>query len=303
MRRASLLLALAFLGPACANVAGGRAGPNALQTTSTSPSPTLSPSPTPRPNDTPRKVAFAAIADFGDGSDTQFALARRMCRWRERRPFGMVITAGDNIYPAGEPENFRPNFYEPYGCLLDAGVRFRAVLGNHDVGTDNGRPELDEPAFGMRGRSYVVRKRGVRFVLWESNYQDVSWLRRNLGEEPGDRWTVVSFHHPVFSPGPHGPTPGLRPLLPRLFRRKGVDLVINAHDHLYARMAAKRRVRYVVSGGGGAGVYNCERPATTEKCVERYHFLYVVAGAKEIRVRAVPIAGRPFDRFSTEGRP
>jgi 3',5'-cyclic AMP phosphodiesterase CpdA len=189
-------------------------------------------------------------------------------------------------------------------CLLDDGVRFRAVLGNHDVLTDGGRPELDEPAFGMKWRNYVVRRNGVRFVLADSNPLQRDVLRRKLTAEEGDLWTVVAFHHPVFSPGTgHGSTPGYRPGLPRMFRRKGVDLVLNGHDHIYAVTEPLRRIRYVVTGGGGAYLYGCSDAWFSERCVARHHFLYVVVWPDRIGVRAVPIKGKPFDRFSTEGRP
>ena len=265
------------------------------------PAQTLTVTPTDPPPSGGALLRFAVVGDWGAGTEEQFQLADRMCAWRRDNPFDLVITTGDNIYDAGEPEHFRDRFFRPYSCLLNNGVRFRAVLGNHDIGTRNGRPELREPRFGMKGRNYIVRKNGVRFVMWESNYPKKGWLRRNLGEETDDRWTVVSFHHPIFTPGPHGDTEGFDSL-PRLFRRKGVDLVVNGHDHLYALMPAKRRVRYVITGGGGAGLYGCEHPERAEVCVERHHFLYVVAGEKRLVVRAVPISGRPFHNFATEGR-
>ena len=260
----------------------------------------VTPTATPAP-DSP--IRFVVLGDFGAGGSAQYALAERMCGWREKHPFRIVVTTGDNIYPGGEPENFDTNFFEPYDCLFDQGVRFRAVLGNHDIVTDNGQPELDEPAFGMKNRNYIVIKErrdfDVRFVMWESNYSDKEWLRTHLGR---DDWTIVAFHHPVFSPGPHGGTSGYRPRLPRLFARKGVDLVLNGHDHLYARIPEKRRVRYVVTGGGGAGLYECENEQVAELCLERHHFLYVVVREGRILVRAVPIEGRPLDSFSTAGR-
>lgn len=298
MRRVATVLVVLVVVTSCA-VAGDQGGvaPSALQTTA-SPSPTGTAAP---PRDT-ALMRFAVIGDFGSGFEPQYQLGQRMCFWRQDHPFDLVITTGDNIYDRGEPEHFDEKFFQPYDCLFDAGVRWRAVLGNHDVLTDNGRPELEEPAFGMKGRNYVVRKKGVRFVMWDSTDPNRKWLRKNLGTEPGDRWTVVSFHHPVFTPGPHGDTPGFRPSLPRLFARKGVDLVLNGHDHLYALMPPKRKVRYVVTGGGGAGTYDCLRPETTEKCIERHHFLYVVARAGKLTVRAIPPTGGEIDRFTTTGR-
>ena len=261
------------------------------------PSPTVTQAPP-----APGVMRFAVLGDFGTGFSDQAEVARRMCRWRRDHPFRLVITTGDNIYPDGHPDHFDDKFFEPYACLLNNGVRFRASLGNHDVVTDNGRPELEEPAFGMRGRNYVIRSGGVRFVIADSNVLDKEWLRTALNPRSGDRWTIVAFHHPVFSPGTHGSTHGFRPDLPRMFRRKGVDLVLNGHDHLYAVTKPINRIRYVVTGGGGAGLYDCHSRWFTARCRERHHFLYVTVKAGRLVVQAMPETGDRIHRFVTRGR-
>lgn len=248
-------------------------------------------------------MRVAVIGDFGTGFNDQYAIARRMCRWRRNHPFRHVFTTGDNVYKVGDPDDFDEHFFDPMACLLNNGARFHASLGNHDVVTDRGRPEIEKPAFGMRGRNYVIRKGGVRFVIADSNALDRGWLRRALRPDAEDRWTIVVFHHPVFSPGLHGSTRGFRPDLPRMFRRKGVDLVLNGHDHLYAVTKPINRIRYVVTGGGGAGLYPCRSRWFTAECREKHHFLYVVATADRIVVRAVPAHGDAIHRFSTKGRP
>ena len=248
-------------------------------------------------------LRFTVLGDWGSGSSAEYAVARRMCAWRTSHPFNLVITTGDNIYPDGSPVYFDNKFFKPFDCLLDAGVQFRSSLGNHDVMTLNGTPELTTPAFGMKARNYVVRNSGVRFVIADSTSLNRDWLRGALTPEPGDRWTVVAFHHPVFSPGlEHGSTPGFRPSLPRLFRHKGVDLVLNGHDHIYAPTKPLRKIRYVVTGGGGASIYGCSHRWYVRKCVERHHFLYVIARQEKLVIRAVPDTGDVFDTFSTTGR-
>jgi hypothetical protein len=247
-----------------------------------------------------RKVSahrFVVLGDWGTGLESSDVVAGRMCKWRKKHAFDLVVTTGDNIYPDGSASYFEDNFFEPFSCLLDGGVRWRSALGNHDVVTDGGEPELNEPAFGMRGRNYVERVSGVRFVIANSNEIRRGWLRRKLGAEDGDLWTVVSFHHPVFSPGEHGSTPGFADWMPKLFARKGVDLVVNGHDHLYGVTKAVRGVRYVVTGGGGASLYDCHDEPKVVLCKERHHFLYVKVTDDAMTVRAVPATGKVFDRF------
>lgn len=249
-----------------------------------------------------KSVTFAVIGDFGTGEAAQRRVAKRMCRWRGSNPYDLVLTTGDNIYPNGHPSYFGPKFFEPYSCLLDDGARFRAVLGNHDVMTDNGKPEIDEPAFGLRARNYVFRRGGVRFVMMNSNRLRLGWLEKALEPQQGDVYTVIAMHHPVFSPGTHGPTPGFRPDLPRLFREAGVDLVLAGHDHLYSVTKSLRDIRYVVTGGGGAPTYPCSDRWFVDVCRRRRHFLYVTVDSERIRVRAVPPFGNPFDSFRVPNR-
>lgn len=247
-------------------------------------------------------LKFAALGDMGPGPG-QLAVARRMCRWRRKHPFKLVVTTGDNIYPGGERSQFRKGFFRPYRCLLTRGARFRASLGNHDVYTRNGRPELNEPAFGMKGRNYVVRRNGVRLVFVNSNRLRLRWLRRALSGRRNNRWKIVVFHHPVYSPGhEHGPTPGFRRLLNPIFRAKGVDLVLNGHDHIYAVTKPIKRIRYVVTGGGGRSLYHCRPAWFSRRCRSRYHFTFVRVGLRRISVRAVPARGRLLHRFKTRGR-
>jgi acid phosphatase len=246
---------------------------------------------------------FAVIGDFGTGGEEQAAVAERMCKWRAYHSFDDVFTTGDNIYDTGHEKRFQARFWNPYGCLFDAGVKWHATLGNHDIIANDGLYELNERTFGMKARNYVVRRGGVRFVMVDSNSLRMGWMKHHLRSEPADRWTVVLFHHPVYSPSPaHGSTPGFRKLLNPLFRRRGVDLVLNGHDHLYSVTKPIKKIRYLVTGGGGRELYPCGQTNFSEVCVERNHFVYIHAGRYRLRVRAVPATGAVFHRFQTEGR-
>ena len=225
-----------------------------------------------------------------------------MCRWRIKHPFDLVVTTGDNIYPSGEKSDFQNNFFDPYACLLDNGVRFRASLGNHDVAANNGADELNEPAFGLRARNYVIRRRGVRFIFVDGNDIRRRWLARAVRTQRGDRWKIVVMHQPVYSSSNHGSTEEFHPWMPRIFQRRGVDLVLQGHDHVYLLTKPIRKIRYVVTGGGGAGTGECVPANFVERCDEVYHFLNVLVGPERIKVTAVPIWGPPFDVFRTRGR-
>ena len=95
---------------------------------------------------------FAVIGDSGRGWAPQHEVARRMARYRERFAYPLVLMLGDNIYEGpATPDDYRRKFEEPYRTLLDAGVRFQAVLGNHDD-----RAQRFYAPFNMGGERYYT---------------------------------------------------------------------------------------------------------------------------------------------------
>jgi 3',5'-cyclic AMP phosphodiesterase CpdA len=101
---------------------------------------------------------------------------------------------------------------------------------------------------------YAVRyTRDVHLFVLDTNQSDMAvqaeWLDRQLAASQA-RWRIVTMHHPVFSSGKGRDNDRLRAvLLPILLKHK-VDLVLQGHDHTYARgmigedMMAPRRTSF-----------------------------------------------------------
>lgn len=109
-------------------------------------------------------LTFAVIGDTGEPTQPQRDIALRMKAYRDTRGrFDFVLMLGDNIYDDGVGRGFRTHFENPYRELLSAGVRFYAVLGNHDVreGTED---QIDYAGFNMGGRRYYSFKMGSDLV-------------------------------------------------------------------------------------------------------------------------------------------
>src|SRR4030095_10655796 len=89
------------------------------------------------------------------------------------------------------------------------------------------------------------------------------WLRQDLAAHP-NMCTLAYWHHPLFSSGEYSPgISSVRPLFQRLYDNK-VDVVLNGHDHHYARFApqapdgtldATGGVREFIVGTGGKSNY------------------------------------------------
>lgn len=119
------------------------------------------------------------------------------------------------------------------------GIRELSPHWPAQFGTPGNGPE------GMRESVYFVDYQGVRFIVLNTTevvYDDAvdraviqaRWLESVLRENP-NRWTVVVFHHPVFSVGQGRDNPILREHWKPLLDRYGVDLVLQGHDHTYGR--------------------------------------------------------------------
>ncbi len=104
----------------------------------------------------------------------------------------------------------------------------------------NGPPALAESV-------YYFDYQGARIISLNSNErqeEQVAWLREVLSRNPM-RWTIITFHHPIFSPAKNRDNPALRALWKPVFDEYKVDLVLTGHDHTYARsgdMKGRERV-------------------------------------------------------------
>ena len=213
------------------------------------------PADTPTPVSLPNKddsLKFGVLGDFGTGEREQYQLADQMARLRQRFPYELVVTVGDNLYGSERPQDFVKKFETPYKPLLDAGVKFYASLGNHDA-----REQARYKLFNMDGRTYYTfkaPKEDVRFFALESDYprpEQIAWLQKEL-ESSNEKWKIPYFHHPLYSSGErHGSDISLRNTLEPLFIKHGVSVVLTGHDHFYERIKPQNGIVYFVVGSGG----------------------------------------------------
>ena len=252
-------------------------------------------------------VRFIAFGDAGTGDDQQLELARVMAKQQASRAFDTALLLGDNIYPDGDLADVAGKFEKPYADLLHNGVKFRAVLGNHDV--RKGRDaQLKYPHFGMNGRAYYSFTQGthgdvplVEFFALDSNAFDGAqqqWVAGALSASRA-RWKVVYFHHPIYSSGDkHGSDEGLRAKLEPLLVKHGVTAVFSGHDHLYERTKPQQGVQYFVAGAGGKlrrGDLNRSSSFMAFGSDETSSFMSVEATPDKFSFQAIDTAGKVID--------
>jgi 3',5'-cyclic AMP phosphodiesterase CpdA len=246
------------------------------------------------------RLHFLAIADSGSGNTSQQAVADRMAELHRRQPVDLVVMAGDNIYPDGNLARVESAFTRPYRALLTAGVPFHAVLGNHDIRTANGDPQVSYAPFGMKGRWYALRRGPVEFFLIDTNVNarwqhQMPWLKKALTASTAP-WKVVVGHHPIYSAGFYGDDRSAIARLTPLFRQQGVQLYINGHEHNYERTQPIDGTTYLIVGGGGATLRRVVANQRTARAASLYSFASITASADLLQIEAWDSMGRRFDQ-------
>lgn len=186
---------------------------------------------------------------------------------------GTVFTVGDNAYSAGEA-NPMTCFNASWGRHKK---RTRPVPGNHEYheGYIDKYFDYFGSAAGEKGKGYysynlgrwhIIALNSVISAHWSDEQGE--WLRDDLARNRHG-CTLAYFHHPRFSSGPHSRTKQAEELWWMLAER-GVDVVVNGHDHIYERFAPvdkngkrndKAGMRQFIVGTGGATPYEMRREA------------------------------------------
>ncbi|MFB7269455.1 fibronectin type III domain-containing protein [Streptomyces sp. NPDC056244] len=212
---------------------------------------------------------------YGDAQNYIDSAVPRVFRqaFSDRPEAKVIVNAGDLIDSANSEEQWG-QWYQA-GGFIDSQINNISVPGNHEY--SNGlssfwRPQFPYPDNGpgdaaLKQTAYSVDYQGVRFIALDSNVQSnaalmasqTAWLEGLLKNNP-NKWTTVTFHHPVYSTTGTRNNPAVRDQWGPLFEKYGVDLVLQGHDHSYGRgnKTANRKsvtthngVTYVVSVSGG----------------------------------------------------
>jgi len=284
----------------------------------------------------PRPFAFLY---FGDAQNSVKSLYSRVIReaWRREPRAALAVHAGDLVNGrAGENDTEWGEWFDA-GAFLHASLLTVPAAGNHEHHDRevDGRetyqlaahwpaqfPLPRNGASGLPHTTYSFDYQGVRFIVLDSTSAlksgsaatQAAWLEPLLEHNP-HRWTVVVFHHPVFSASLDRDNSHLREHWAPLFERYGVDLVLQGHDHVYARgqglFAAGTRDRgtkppvYVVSVAGPKQYRVSEEAQSAMARHGENTQLYQIVRIDDERLRyeSWTVAGELYDAFDIEIAP
>lgn len=193
------------------------------------------------------------------------------CREHQARPFDLITLAGDVSYATTDPPNNEIEyFWDLFGIQAEGWAStapFMLTVGNHehvpgnitnsagetypsDYAAFQARYDMPGAASGGNGSLWFSWNQGpVHFVSTDSEIPfDVGtpqyeWINNDLAavNKNVTPWIILLTHRPILSAvtdeeGDHVPGgPRLTALEP-LFRKYGVDLIIQGHQHCYERI-------------------------------------------------------------------
>jgi purple acid phosphatase-like protein/calcineurin-like phosphoesterase family protein len=274
----------------------------------------------------PGRFSFIYLGDAQTGLDSLWPrVIRTAFRWAPRARF--VLYAGDLINRPLSDRDWKAWFAA--GGWIHRVMPCVAAAGNHEyvLPQQDGKipkrltpfwqPQFAYPRNGVPGledTNYVLDYQGLRLVVLNSNVkiqEQGRWLEEVLAKDRL-RWTVASFHHPVYSTARGRENPEIRAMWQPVLEKYGVDLVLQGHDHAYGRkvhQSAGRTVRtrqagtvYIVSVSGPK-MYDLD-PAVrktmqrTGKCTQLFQVITV--DQARLEYRCFDAAGRLFDSFTLQ---
>lgn len=219
------------------------------------------------------------------------------------------------------------DWYRAAGFLVSE-VPVIATPGNHEFYDPQVRQKRDlnrywRPGFtlpqngpaGLEETAYSFDYQGVRFIMVSSDdmvrnedaaRRQTEWVEELLKNNPC-RWTVMAFHHPFFSTAARRDNKVVRESLKPLVDKYGVDLVLNGHDHTYARGMAfpeeahgKGRMAgtvYVVSVSGSKMYKQDADPWWDKGLVNTQLWQTISVNGNRLTYRAYDASGAVADQF------
>ena len=218
-----------------------------------------------------------------------------------------VLHTGD-LVENGNDNSLWPIFFGIEGELLRQTVFFPS-LGNHER---NARDFFDffqasSPYYSFNwGKSHFIilnsdiantgATQHQRDAFWAEQTQ---WLEDDLKSSQTAQFRFVVAHHPPFTAvsNRQGNNPHMTALVP-MFEKYHVTAAFFGHDHNYQHYL-KNGIPYVITGGGGAPLYDVDIPPAgiTQKVAKTENFVMVKVEGGKVHVEAIAIDGKPLDEF------
>jgi 3',5'-cyclic AMP phosphodiesterase CpdA len=196
-----------------------------------------------------------------------------------------VVASGDLVDWGDSEDDWR--MFRQITRELRAKAAYVPAAGNHDVSLER----RFEKEFGLEKLYYEKRFGDIHvFVLDSNTYfgdaEQLEWLEKRAAASDA-RHKIATFHHSPFSLewGEYEKKPVRERLHPILVKHRFCAAFCGHHHAFYA--TTRDGVRYVVTAGGGAGLYSLDKSMAQKGDVFRefHHYVGCALGEKGIAAR------------------
>jgi hypothetical protein len=214
-----------------------------------------------------------------------------------------LVNSGDLVSNGRYYGQWGDQFFGPLEPLISS-IPIWPVIGNHERSHANFFNLLSLPnneawySFDYGDAHFLMIDTEFDYSPGSEQYQ---FIVDDLSKSKA-KWKFVAFHKPPYT-AVQRRVPGnlrAREILNPLFEKYGVDIVFCGHDHNYVRSKPINGVIYVITGGGGAGLYEVMPVASmdwAEVAVAAHHFCLVEIDGSRLRLTAIDDEGKVIDRF------
>ena len=258
------------------------------------------------PQDPTAPFAFAAFGDVRTNQADHQSVVNAIAA---QAP-DFVIQSGDLVEVALLPSEWQTFFDVERDLLRNAA--YLPVMGNHEL--FGGRQAFEDyfSAPGLPGSSqYMLVWGNTRLIAlditvpYATGSAQFQWMVDQLqaaADDPRTVHVIVFLHYPPYSSSQHGNETDplkVRAELTPVWEQYGVDLVIGGHDHDYERSVVNGRT-YVVSGGGGAPLYDNGHSAWTITSAKTLNYCMIQVDGTQITVTVYDPLGTQLDAFTID---
>ena len=209
-----------------------------------------------------------------------------------------VLNTGDLVENGYSETDWR-NYFLVISSLTSFSQNYPiySALGNHENESPlyynyfylpHNNPDSTEAyySFDYGNSHFICLDTEIPYTVGSKQY---TWLEQDLQAASSTATFIfVFFHKPPYSSGAvHGSNISVRNTLCPLFEQYGVDMVFNGHDHIYERTIPINGVTYVVTGGGGAPLYNVGTSSWTAYSEKTYHCCLITVDANSFFLEMV----------------
>ncbi|WP_157501447.1 purple acid phosphatase family protein [Echinicola vietnamensis] len=273
----------------------------------------------------PKKEGPVSFFYFGDAQNDVASKWSRVIREASFQfpRVDFMLYAGDLINH--EDADFEWGGWFEAGGFIHASVPVMMTPGNHEYAkgvilSKHWKPQFNLPENGPKGleeMAYEINYPDLKVVSLDGEQIDeipaqkmaqVEWLRNILENNP-KKWTVITFHYPIYSTKPNRVNEDMLEYIKPVLEEYEVDLVLQGHDHAYARGRVTTQNGQEVLGEGPMYVVSVSGPKMYEigddpwmdrRAYMTQLFQWINVHDDRLEYQSLTATGELYDAFTLE---